>query len=147
MRTKKNDGKGISHLLDAMKNSINEIGLTKTIYILENKKETIELKSKDIRFAIETVCEVFGIEDYELFSEKKKYPRKYAFAVWVYLCIHILKLKYDDLVITSDKAKITLQKAKHFIDNYPNETHFDKKMVHEKLQKSIEILNTKKSKL
>jgi hypothetical protein len=147
MRTKKNDGKGISQLLDAMKNSINEIGLIKTIYILENKKETIELKSKDIRFAIDTVCEVFGIKDYELFTEKKKYPRKYAFAVWVYLCINILKLKYDDLVITSDKARITLQKAKQFIENYPNETHFDKKMVHEKLQKSIEILQTKKSKL
>jgi len=146
MRTKKTDNKVISQLLDALKKSIHEVGLNETIYILENKKQTIELKSKEIRLAIESVCEVFGIEDYELFSEKKKYPRKYAFAIWVHLCINVLKYSYHDLTIISDRAKITFQKAKHFIDNYPNETHFDKKMVHEKLKQAEILLQTKKSK-
>lgn len=144
MKTKKdNKNSNILQLLDAVKKSVSEVGFDETILILKyGRPNEVD---KNIRMAIEAVCEAFEIGEFELFNHSRKYPRRYAFIIWVHLCINVLKYKYVNLIPVSKRAKITLQKAKHTIDNFPTDRHFHQK-IHDKKTQAEQILNRKRNK-
>jgi hypothetical protein len=140
---KENNNSNLIELLDAVKTSVTEVGFDCTISLLKNGKSN-EMDT-NIRMAMEAVCEVFEMREHELFTHSKKYPRRYAFLVWVHLCVNIMKYKYENLMPISNRVKITLQKAKHTIDNFPNERHFHQKIHTKKLQ-AEQILSNKRNK-
>lgn len=144
MDNKENQPYQVVKLFDSLKKSIEEYGLHNTILLLNEKKiDKSILKIRDeMKYATESVCEAFDISEWLLFSNERKYPRKYAFAIWVMLCIDDLKYSYDNIKTLTGKAKVTLYKAKNFIKEYPNESAFDKK-IQEKIILSKEILTNK----
>lgn len=144
MKTKQESNQQIAKLFDCLKESVTEIGLSNTILHLENRNKNLFLDTTDVRLVTESVCEAFNIPEWVLFSNAKKYPRKYAFALWVSLCLVELNFSYKHIQLLTNRARITIYKAKQFIDNYPNESVFEKK-IHEKIEKTKQILTEKQN--
>ena len=132
----------VSKLLESLLESVNEIGVSNTILHLQNRNTNLFLDATDVRLVTESVCEAFNIPDWLLFSNAKKYPRKYAFALWVSLCLVESKFSYKHIQLITGRARITLYKAKQFIESYPNESTFHKK-IHDKIELTKEILTQK----
>lgn len=141
-KNKQEPNQQIVKLLHSLSDSITELGLTNTILHLENRNKNLFLETTDVRVVTESVCEAFNIPDWVLFSNAKKYPRKYAFALWVSLCLIELKYSYKHIQLVTGRARITIYKAKQFIENYPNESVFEKK-IHEKIELTKQILTEK----
>jgi len=144
LKTKQESNQQIAKLFDCLKESVVELGLSNTILHLENRNKNSFLDTSDVRIVTDSVCEAFNIPEWVLFSNAKKYPRKYAFALWVSLCIVELNFSYKHVQLITGRARITIYKAKHFIDNYPNESVFDNK-IHEKIEKTKQILILKQN--
>jgi hypothetical protein len=132
----------IVSLFDSLKATIVDLGLSNTILHLENRNKNLFMDTTDVRIVTESICEAFNIPEWVLFSNAKKYPRKYAFALWVSLCLIELNYSYKHLQLVTGRARITLYKAKQFIDNYPNDSAFEKK-IQEKIELTKHILNDK----
>lgn len=141
-KNKQEPNQQIVKLLHSLSDSIMELGLTNTILHLENRNKNLFLETTDVRVVTESVCEAFNIPEWVLFSNAKKYPRKYAFALWVSLCLIELKYSYKHIQLVTGRARITIYKAKQFIENYPNESVFEKK-IHEKIELTKQILTEK----
>jgi hypothetical protein len=141
-KNKQEPNQQIVKLLHSLSDSITELGLTNTILHLENRNKNLFLETTDVRVVTESVCEAFNIPEWVLFSNAKKYPRKYAFALWVSLCLIELKYSYKHIQLVTGRARITIYKAKQFIENYPNESVFEKK-IHEKIELTKQILTEK----
>jgi hypothetical protein len=144
LKTKQESTQQIIKLLDSMKETIEELGISNTILHLENRNKNLFLDTTDVRVVTESVCEAFNIPEWVLFSNAKKYPRKYAFALWVSLCLVELNFSFKHVQLITGRARITIYKAKQFIDNYPNESVFEKK-IHEKIEKTKQILTEKQN--
>jgi chromosomal replication initiation ATPase DnaA len=97
-----------------------------------------------LKVATDAVCKVFNISPDVVFGKSRKYPRKYAFAIWVYLSYTKLNYTLPDLVNYTHKSLSTISKAKGSIDNRKNVTAFEKK-INEKLDECILIINQIKS--
>ena len=141
-KNKQEPNQQIVKLLHSLSDSITELGLTNTILHLENRNKNLFLETTDVRVVTESVCEAFNIPEWVLFSNAKKYPRKYAFALWVSLCLIELKYSYKHIQLVTGRARITIYKAKQIIENYPNESVFEKK-IHEKIELTKQILTEK----
>lgn len=121
----------IENLFSAISNTLAEVGLVQTISILKKGSQGVLWKS-DLSLAAKSVCEAYDIPTEVLFGKSRKYPRRYAFACWVYICYVDLNYGLTDLSGYTHLSMSTISKAKQLIENYPNETTFDKK-IHEKL--------------
>jgi hypothetical protein len=55
-----------------------------------------------------------------------------------------LNFSFKHVQLITGRARITIYKAKQFIDNYPNESVFEKK-IHEKIEKTKQILTEKQN--
>jgi chromosomal replication initiation ATPase DnaA len=128
----------IENLFSAISDTLNEVGLVQTISILKKGSQGILWKS-DLSLASKAVCEAYDIASEVLFGKNRKYPRKYAFACWVYICYEDLNYGLSDLSAYTHRSMSTISKAKQLIEDYPQETTFDKK-IHEKLARSRTIL-------
>lgn len=135
---RKIENKPIEQLFSALSESLNEIGYMRTINLLKKGQENIW--DSHINVATDAVCEVFNISPSILFGKSRKYPRKYAFAIWVYLSYTKLNYTLPDLVKFTNKSLSTVSKAKAIIDNRKNTTAFDKK-INDKLDEAIVIIN------
>lgn len=144
LKTKQEPNLQIVKLLESFKDTIVELGVSNTILHLENRSKNLFLETTDVRVVTESVCEAFNIPEWVLFSNAKKYPRKYAFALWVSLCLVELNYSYKHLQLITGRARITLYKAKQFIDSFPNDSTFNKK-VHDKIELTKQILNDKQN--
>jgi hypothetical protein len=129
MTTTKN--REIENLFSAISDTLAEVGLVQTISILKKGSQGVLWKS-DLSVAAKAVCEAYDIPSEVLFGKSRKYPRKYAFACWVYICYADLNYGLKDLSSYTHSSMSTISKAKQLIEDYPNETTFDKK-IHEKL--------------
>lgn len=132
--TPKNSLRSIENLFGAISSSIREIGIQNTIHLLE-KGQSHNVWKSDLSLAAQSVCEVFDISTVILFGNSRKYPRKYAFACWVWLCYYDRNYSVIDLQGYAKTSVSTISKAKQFIDNFPNDTAFEKK-IHQKLEQS-----------
>lgn len=143
-KAKQESNHQIAKLFDCFKESVMELGIANTILYLENRNKNVFLDTSDVRIVTESVCEAFNIPEWVLFSNAKKYPRKYAFALWVSLCIVELNFSFKQVQLITGRARITIYKAKNFIDNYPNDSVFDNK-IHEKIERTKQILIAKQN--
>jgi hypothetical protein len=121
----------IENLFSAISDTLSEVGLIQTISILKKGSQGVLWKS-DLSLVAKAVCEAYDIPTEVLFGKSRKYPRKYAFACWVYICYVDLNYGLSDLSAYTHSSMSTISKAKQLIEDYPNETTFDKK-IHEKL--------------
>jgi chromosomal replication initiation ATPase DnaA len=144
LKPKQDTNSQIIQLLESFKNTVIELGVTNAITHLENRNKNLLLNSVEAKIITESVCEAFNIPESVLFSNAKKYPRKYAFGLWVSLCLTELKFSYPIIQNLSGKARITIYKAKQFIENYPNQSNFDKK-VHDKIALTKQIILDKQN--
>lgn len=130
------------NLMDAMKSAVLDLGIQNTVMLLENRSANNYMLNNDIRVVTESVCEAFNIPDWSLFTQTKGYPRKYAFSIWAHICITNFKYSYEDLIIYCGRAKVTIYKAKTYIDNLGDDSAFERK-IQEKFQQTRNILEEK----
>jgi hypothetical protein len=120
----------VEQVLTLLAKTITDVGLNDTIEILERGKiEKLELN--DINLVVESVCKAFNLPPSTLFSTSKKYPRKYAFAIWAYFSGYYLNYTPKDLSKFTNKSLETIYKAQGFIRNYPktSDNTFDNKII------------------
>jgi len=129
-------------LMDAMKSAVLDLGIQNTLMLLENRSNNNYMSNNDIRLVNESVCEAFNMPDWNLFSHAKGYPRKYAFAIWAHICFVDFKYSFEDLVIYSGRARVTIYKAKVYIDNLGHESAFERR-IQDKLALTKKILQEK----
>jgi hypothetical protein len=142
MKERKIENKPIEKLFSALSETLNEIGYMRTIHLLRKGQENIW--NSDLKVATESVCEAFNITPDVLFGTSRKYPRKYAFALWVYVSYNELNYTLPDLMNYTHKSLSTIVKSKRVVDEINTENAFDKK-IFEKLQQCVDIV--KKSKI
>ena len=142
MKKRKVENKPIEQLFNALSQTLNEIGYMRTVHLLRKGQENVW--NSDLKIATDTVCKVFNISPDVVFGKSRKYPRKYAFAIWVYLSYTKLNYTLPDLVNYTHKSLSTISKAKQLIDNRRSETQFDKK-INEKLDDCVAVINQTKS--
>lgn len=108
------EGSIVENLLISLQTTINEVGLLNTITILENGKAG-KIEKSDIHLVSEAVCVSFDIPQSTLLTRAKLYPRKYAFNIWVYLCVEKLKYTPSDLSQFTKRSKGTIYKAQSWM--------------------------------
>lgn len=136
MKTREHNHRQIQNLFSVLSDALMDLGVLRTINILQLGRKG-RLNESEIHLVSVSVSETFSIPPSALFGKSRKYPRKYAFAIWVYICQMDLNLTLADLSAYLHCSTSTLSKAKVFMDNYPNESAFDQK-IHEKLAQSRE---------
>jgi chromosomal replication initiation ATPase DnaA len=121
-----------------------DLGLLKTIDILRKGKKH-NLQESEIHLVSIAVADTFSIPISALFGKSRKYPRKYAFAIWIYICHMDLKFTLTDLSAYLHCHMSTISKAKMLMEKLANDSAFDQK-IHEKLaqsrQKFLQLNNT-----
>jgi len=137
-RQRKIETKPIEQLFSALSETLNEIGYMRTVHLLRKGQENVW--NSDLKLATDAVCKVFNISPDVVFGKSRKYPRKYAFAIWVYLSYTKLNYTLPDLVNYTHKSLSTISKAKGTIDNRRNTTAFEKK-INDKLDECVTIIN------
>lgn len=142
MKTRKIENKPIEKLFSALSETLDEIGYMRTIHLLRKGQENIW--NSDLKAATDAVCESFNISPDVLFGTSRKYPRKYAFAIWVYLSFHELNYTLPDLMNYTHKSLSTISKAKKIIDNFDTSNAFDKK-INDKLQRCANEIRKNKN--
>jgi len=141
MRYRKIENKPIEKLFSALSDTLNEIGYMRTIHLLRKGQENIW--NSDIKIATDAVCTVFSITPDVLFGNSRKYPRKYAFAIWVYISFNHLNYTLPDLMNYTHKSLSTISKAKQVIDNLDEQSAFDRK-IEDKLNQCTQIVKENK---
>ena len=103
------------------------------------------LQESEIHLVSIAVADTFSIPISALFGKSRKYPRKYAFAIWIYICHMDLKFTLTDLSAYLHCHMSTISKAKMLMEKLANDSAFDQK-IHEKLaqsrQKFLQLNNT-----
>ena len=136
MKTREHNHRQIQNLFSVLSDALMDLGVLRTINILQLGRKG-RLNESEIHLVSIAVADTFSIPISALFGKSRKYPRKYAFAIWIYICHMDLKFTLTDLSAYLHCSTSTLSKAKVFMDNYPNESAFDQK-IHEKLAQSRE---------
>lgn len=146
MRTNKVETKSVERLFQAISETLNEIGYMRTMHLLRKGQNNVW--ESDIQIATEAVCKVFNITPDVIFGNQRKYPRKYAFAIWVYTSFHKLNYSLPDLTNYSHKSLSTIFKSKQWLERLVSlndvESAFDRKILG-KLEECIVIINNAKS--
>ena len=142
MKVRKIENKPIEKLFSALSDTLNEIGYMRTIHLLRKGQENIW--NSDLKVATDSVCEAFSITPYVLFGTSRKYPRKYAFALLVYISFNELNYTLPDLMNYTHKSLSTIVKSKRLVDNFNLENAFDKKIM-DKLKQCVDFIKNAKT--
>lgn len=126
----------IENLFSVLSDSLNDLGVLQTINILRKGKNG-NLHESEIHMVAVSVAETFTIPISVLFGKSRKYPRKYAFAIWVYICYVDLNFTLMDLSAYLHCSMSTISKAKNLMEDYPHDSAFNQK-IHEKMALSRE---------
>ena len=144
MTTKQQTHRQIQNLFSVLSDALMDLGLLKTIDILRKGKKH-NLQESEIHLVSIAVADTFSIPISALFGKSRKYPRKYAFAIWIYICHMDLKFTLTDLSAYLHCHMSTISKAKMLMEKLANDSAFDQK-IHEKLaqsrQKFFQLNNT-----
>lgn len=144
MTTKQQTHRQIQNLFSVLSDALMDLGLLKTIDILRKGKKH-NLQESEIHLVSIAVSDTFSIPISALFGKSRKYPRKYAFAIWIYICHMDLKFTLTDLSAYLHCHMSTISKAKMLMEKLANDSAFDQK-IHEKLaqsrQKFLQLNNT-----
>lgn len=136
MTTQQQTHRQIQNLFSVLSDSLNDLGVLQTINILR-KGRNKNLNDSEIHLVALSVADSFSIPISVLFGKSRKYPRKYAFAIWVYICYIDLNFTLMDLSAYLHCSMSTISKAKNLMEGYPNDSAFNQK-IHEKLAQSRE---------
>ena len=144
MTTKQQTHRQIQNLFSVLSDALMDLGLLKTIDILRKGKKH-NLQESEIHLVSIAVADTFSIPISALFGKSRKYPRKYAFAIWIYICHMDLKFTLTDLSAYLHCHMSTISKAKMLMEKLANDSAFDQK-IHEKMaqsrQKFLQLNNT-----
>ena len=144
MTTKQQTHRQIQNLFSVLSDALMDLGLLKTIDILRKGKKH-NLQESEIHLVSIAVADTFSIPISALFGKSRKYPRKYAFAIWIYICHMDLKFTLTDLSAYLHCHMSTISKAKMLMEKLANDSAFDQKIL-EKLaqsrQKFLQLNNT-----
>lgn len=145
MKVSKIETKSIERLFHALSDTLNEIGYMRTMHLLRKGQNNIW--ESDLQIATDAVCKVFNITPDTIFGNQRKYPRKYAFAIWVYTSFHKLNYSLPDLTAYSHKSLSTIFKSKQWLEKLITEADrdsaFDKK-IKDKLEECLELIKKAK---
>jgi len=130
--TKSTTDKSLYRILDALALTIDSIGYVKTLHLLDEGRTFGNNSSSNINKCAIAVVKTFDISLDELLRGKnRKYPYKYAYGIFVYLCYTELGYKLPHLSILLDKHKSNISRAKTNIEKILTETdnNFNKKII------------------
>lgn len=136
MTTPQQTHRQIQNLFSVLSDTLNDVGVLQTINILKKGRNNTSDES-DIVLAAQAVADSFSIPIIALFGKSRKYPRKYAFAIWVYICYIDLRYTLADISSYKHCSQSTISKAKQLMEHYPKDSAFNQK-IHEKLAQSRE---------
>jgi len=128
----------VEPLFGALTDSLKKIGYERTLYLLKRGHDTHE--NENFNYATNAVCKVFNISSDVLFNRSRKYPRKYAFAIWVYVAYNNLHCTINDIAFYTNRSKLTIIKSKQLAEQFDNNSPFEKQM-NQNIQSVIELLN------
>jgi|688.fasta_scaffold13175_26 hypothetical protein len=136
----------LNRLFNAIASTVEDIGYSNTISLLNNGRTLHKADTEKLNICATAVITVFDMSMGELLSgTHKKYPRKYAFGIWVYLCNVELGYSLSDLSLFIGKDKSGLSRAKKYINNLNTENKFEQ-LIQSKFdackEKLQQILNT-----
>lgn len=115
LEKQKKDSKLIMHLFNIVGETVNEIGVQQTINVLKIGKNG-DVWRVNLDLAAKAVCDSYCIQHIELFGNTRKYPKKYAFASWVYISHKDLKYTLDEIKTYCGKGKSSLWKNVAFME-------------------------------
>lgn len=136
MTTPQQTHRQIQNLFNVLSDTLNDLGLLQTINILKKGREG-SADVSDLVIAAQAVAETFNLPTTVLFGKSRKYPRKYAFAIWVYICYIDLKYSLADIAGYKHCSMSTISKAKQLMEDYPRDSAFNQK-IQQKLVQSRE---------
>jgi len=106
----------IYRLLNAVALTVDDIGYANTITLLNSGRTLQKKDSEKLNICAKAVITTFNMTMSELLNgTQKKYPRKYAFAIWVYLCNKELGYTLEELGEHLNKDKSGLSRASKLI--------------------------------
>tara|TARA_Y100000385_G_C12958539_1_gene578702 strand:+ start:487 stop:915 length:429 start_codon:yes stop_codon:yes gene_type:complete len=129
------------NIIDALKNSIEKIGLQMTINNLNN----YNCKSKDlIDFILNICCHEFGKDKSELNKSKRNSSYKKVYVLSSYLLYHYASLTQQEIADILNKSKASVNRFIKEVTEYSNNIKEEKIMLLtlESLEKKV--INQKK---
>jgi chromosomal replication initiation ATPase DnaA len=113
MNRKTNTHRLLHKLLNALSHAIDDIGYASTIQALNNVRTNRNANQEDFNICVNAVCQTFQISKSELLQgTQKKYPRKYAFGILVYLAKTEYKYSLAELGRLLNKDRSNLSRIK-----------------------------------
>lgn len=129
----------LSALFSEVNRTISQCGYDLTLEILRDgrRKNLNDVHNHDI--AAKCVAECFEINTAQLLhSRAKKYPRRYAFGIWVSICVDDLGYSMTQLSVIYDKNISNLSRAKKTIQAcFESKSQFNN-LVQKKLEECRE---------
>lgn len=120
MTRKTNTHRLLHKLFNALSNSIDDIGYANTIQVLNNNRNRTGSSNMDnFNICITAVMQVFQISKPELLhGTQKKYPRKYAFGLLIYLAKEEFDYSLADIGRFLNKDRSNLSRIRNEIAGY-----------------------------
>jgi hypothetical protein len=135
----------VTEFLGAMSNMVNVVGIPRSIEIMKLGAKGSVFSMEDLNIACFAVAKVFSIQQFQVFKGGRKYPGRYAFAMWTYLANKKLNYRITELKPYAQKKESALWRAnaliKQIIEKKEKST-FDLKLI-QKLDKAIDIIDEK----
>lgn len=136
----------LNRLFNAIASTVDDIGYSNTISLLNSGRTLHKADTEKLNICATAICSVFDMSMGELLSgTHKKYPRKYAFGIWVYLCNVELGYSLKEISLFIGKDKSGLSRAKKHINTLSTDNKFEQ-LIQSKFdackEKLNQILNT-----
>ena len=140
---KTNTHRLLTKLFNAMAHAIDDIGYANTIQVLKNSRTRNSANFDKFNDCVNAVMQVFQISKSELLEgTQKKYPRKYAFGILIYVAVteHNYSLAELGRYLQRDRSNLSRIKNDMTLKLGSVDTKFDAFIV-SKYQATKQILN------
>jgi len=119
------DNRQLREFLSVLTSSIDNLGIMQTTQILKKARNSTTINT-DLAHATYIVAEIFQLAPDALFGKSRKYPRKYAFAIWAFIASADLNYSLKDTSLYCKASESTLSKNIKFAREFPEKTKFEK---------------------
>jgi hypothetical protein len=143
MLRKTNTHRLLHKLFNAVAHAIDDIGYANTIQVLNNSRTKHASHFDNFNLCINAVMQVFGMTKSELLQgTQKKYPRKYAFGILIYIAVEEYKYSLADLgrYLQRDRSNLSRIKNEMAQQFETGDSKFDT-MIHAKYQTCKQTLH------
>jgi hypothetical protein len=113
MLRKTNTQRLLHKLFNAIAHAVDDIGYANTIQVLNNSRTKHATHYDDFNLCVMAVTQVFNMAKSELLQgTQKKYPRKYAFGILIYLAVTEYDYTLADLGRHLERDRSNLSRTK-----------------------------------